>query len=214
MENLQPSTAKQFKSLWKLGGLTPWQLVRNVFGEIGTNHSLGRASELAFDFLFALFPLILLMVTLFGLFTSRSVELQNHLLSYFGDLLPPAAFQLLRATATELAANASGGKLTFDIVFALWFASGGLNSMISALTLASSVREARSRFKVRTIALGLTTSFRFFSLPPCFCPREQPFCRLVRDRTSIATDGRLHLEDYSVAGCYPLRYYVVFGAPI
>ena len=156
MENLQPSTAKQFKSLWKLGGLTPWQLVRNVFDEIGTNHSLGRASELAFDFLFALFPLILLMVTLFGLFTSRSVELQNHLLSYFGDLLPPAAFQLLRATATELAANASGGKLTFDIVFALWFASGGLNSMISALNLAYRVREARSWFKVRTIALGLT----------------------------------------------------------
>jgi membrane protein len=108
MENLQPSTAKQFKSLWKLGGLPPWQLVRNVFDEIGTNHSLGRASELAFDFLFALFPLILLMVTVFGLFTSRSVELQNHLLSYFGDLLPPAAFQLLRATATELAANAAG----------------------------------------------------------------------------------------------------------
>lgn len=156
MENLQPSTAKQFKSLWKLGGLTPWQLVRNVFDEIGTNHSLGRASELAFDFLFALFPLILLMVTLFGLFTSRSVELQNHLLSYFAGLLPSAAFQLLRKTATELAANASGGKLTFDIVFALWFASGGLNSMISALNLAYRVREARSWLKVRTIALGLT----------------------------------------------------------
>ena len=156
MENLQPSTATQFKSLWKLGGLTPWQLVSNVIEEIGRNHSLGRASELAFDFLFALFPLILLMVTLFGLFTSRSVELQNHLLSYFGGLLPPAAFQLLRATVTELAANASGRKLTFDIVFTLWFASGGLNSMISALNLAYRVREARSWFKVRTIALGLT----------------------------------------------------------
>ena len=72
------------------------------------------------------------MLTLFGLFTSRGAELQNHLLSYFGDLLPPAAFQLLRATATELATNASGGKLTFDIVFALWFARRP-NSMISAL---------------------------------------------------------------------------------
>jgi membrane protein len=156
MTSSQTSTAKQPKSLWKLGGLTPWRLVRNVFDEISANDSLGRASELAFDFLFALFPLILLMVTLFGLFAPRSVELQNDLLSYFADFLPPAAFQLLRATATELAAKAGGGKLTFGIVFVLWFASGGVSSMISALNLAYHVREARSWFKVRTIALGLT----------------------------------------------------------
>src|ERR1700684_1505523 len=113
MKDPSPPTPKQSKSLWKLGGLSPWQLVLNVFDQIKTNNTLGRASELAFDFLFALFPLILLMLTLFGLFASRSVELQNDLLLYFADFLPPAAFQLLRTTATELAANASGGKLTF-----------------------------------------------------------------------------------------------------
>jgi membrane protein len=156
MTSSQASTAKEPKSLWKLGGLTPWRLVRNVFDEICANNSLGRASELAFDFLFALFPLILLMVTFFGLFASRSVELQNDLLSYFADFLPPAAFELLKATATELAANAGGGKLTFGIVFVLWFASGGVSSMISALNSAYHVREARSWFTVRTIALGLT----------------------------------------------------------
>ena len=69
-----------------------------------SNNILGRASELAFDFLFSLFPLILFMVTLFGLFASHSVELQNDLLSYFGDFLPPDAFHLLRTTAIELAA--------------------------------------------------------------------------------------------------------------
>jgi membrane protein len=168
MKNPQPSTAKQFKSLWKLGGLTPWQLVRNVFDEISANNFLGRASELAFDFLFALFPLILLMLTLFGLFASRSVELQNDLLSYFADFLPLAAFQLLRAAATELVANAGGGKLTFGIVFALWFASGGVSSMISALNLAYRVREARSWIKVRTIAIGLTVLISILLLTALF----------------------------------------------
>lgn len=155
MTNREPIAAKQFKSLWKLGGLTPWQLARNVFDDIRANNFLGRASELAFDSLFALFPLILLMVTLFGLFSSRSIELQSHLLLFFAAFLPPAAFQMLRASATELAANPRGGKLTFDIVCALWFASGGVNSMISALNVAYRVREARSWFKVRTLALGL-----------------------------------------------------------
>ena len=158
------SRAKRSKSLWRLGGLTSWQLARNTFAEIKTNNFLGRASELAFDFLFALFPLILLMVTLFGLFASRSAELENDLLSQFAYLLPPTAFQLLRTTATELATAASGGRMTFDIAFAAWFASGGTSSMISALNLVYHISEARSWFKVRAIALGLTLLNSIFLL--------------------------------------------------
>jgi len=150
----QPSAAA--KSLWKLGGLTPGQLARTVFEEIIANNVLGRAAELAFYFLFALFPLILLVMTVFGLFASRRVDLQNDLLSYFADFLPPTAFQLLKRVATELAANASGGKLTFGVVSALWFTSSGISSMISFLNLAHHVREARSSFKVRAIVLGLS----------------------------------------------------------
>src|ERR1700733_6803758 len=88
----RPATlaAKPPKSLWNLGGLTFRQLARNVFEEIRAKNFLGRASELAFDFLFALFPLILLLMTLLGLFASRSAELQNDLLSYFADFLPAA----------------------------------------------------------------------------------------------------------------------------
>lgn len=148
--------AKQFQSIWNLGGLTPWQLARSVLDEISANNFLGRASELAFDFLFALFPMILLMVTLFRLFASRSLELQSVLLSSFADFLPPEAVRLLRTTATELAANATSGKLAITVVVALWFGAGGVSSMISALNLAYRVREARSWFKVRAIALGLT----------------------------------------------------------
>ncbi len=71
MAKQQPTTAKQFSSLWSLGDLTPWQLVHNVFEEIRASNIFGRASELAFYFLFALFPLILLLMTLFGLFASH-----------------------------------------------------------------------------------------------------------------------------------------------
>ena len=41
-------TAKKSESLWKLGGLTVWQLGRNVFDEIIANDVFGRAAELAF----------------------------------------------------------------------------------------------------------------------------------------------------------------------
>jgi membrane protein len=168
MTNPEPRNANQFKTLWKLGGLTPWQLGRDVFEEIITNNLFGRAAELAFYFLFALFPLILLMVTLFGLFASQSIELQNDLLSYFADFLPPTAFQLLRTVAAELVANASGGKLTFGIVSALWCVSGGISSMISALNSVYHVRETRSWFKVRAIALGLSLLISILLLAALF----------------------------------------------
>jgi len=143
-------------SAWKLGGLSPWRLARRVLRDIAVHNFFGRASELAFDFLFALFPLLLFLLTLIGLFTSRSSELQSDLLAYFADFLPPAAFGLLDKTTIELAANASNGKLTAGILLAVWFASGGVSSMISALNLAYGAREQRSWLRVRATALFLT----------------------------------------------------------
>jgi membrane protein len=70
--------------------------------------------------------------------------------------LPPAAFQVVSHTLTEVTRNTGGGKITFGIVLTLWFASGGMSSMISALDGAYEIRERRSWLKVRLIALALT----------------------------------------------------------
>lgn len=163
-----PSTSKQFKTLWALGGLTPWQLGCNVIEGIIANNVFGRAAELAFYSLFALFPLILLMGTMFGLFAAHRVELQSDLLSYFADFLPPTAFQLLRTVATELAGHASGRKLIFGVLTALWCVSGGISSMISSLNSADHVRETRPWFKVRAIAIGLSLLISILLLAALF----------------------------------------------
>jgi len=95
MTSPRTSTTKHIKSLWTLRGLSFSQLCRNILDRVNENDVFGRAAELAFNFLFALFPLILVMMTLFGLFSSHSIELQNRFLSYFADFLPQTAFQLL-----------------------------------------------------------------------------------------------------------------------
>jgi membrane protein len=164
----RPSSAKESKSLWNLGGLTLSQLGRSVFDEIIANNVFGHAAELAFYFLFALFPLILIMVTSFGLLAADRIELQNDLLSYFAALLPTTAFQLLKTVVGELAAHASSGKLTFGIVSALWAVSGGIDSMISSLNLAHHVRETRSWFKVRAIAIALSLLISILLLSALF----------------------------------------------
>ena len=163
-----PSAGKQLDSIWKLGGLTFWQLTRRVVHGIDQDDLFGRASELAFNFLLALFPLLLFMLALFGLFASRSNELQSSLLSYFAHFLPPSAFQLLKAITMEMAANPTGGKLTFSIVLTLWFASGGMSSMISTLDAVYHVRESRTWLKGRVIALGLTIAISILLLTSLF----------------------------------------------
>lgn len=143
-------------SLWTRGGLTFWQLARNVYHALLQDNLIGRASGLAFNFLLAFFPLMLFLLALFSMFASRSLELENSFLLYFSHLLPFAAFQLLRQIMGELSVETSGGKLTLSIALALWFASGGISSMISALNDAYRVPDSRSWIRIRATALALT----------------------------------------------------------
>jgi membrane protein len=148
--------------------MTLSQLGHSVFDQIIKNDIFGHAAELAFYFLFALFPLVLIMMTLFGLFATQRIELQNNLLSYFAGFLPSAAFQILKRVVGELASHASPGKLTLGVVSALWGVSGGINAMIKSLNLAYQVRETRPWFKVRAIALGLSVLISILLLTALF----------------------------------------------
>jgi membrane protein len=155
MASTKSNNVQKPESLWKLGGLTFWRLTKNVIRESMEDRLLERASGLAFDFFLALFPMLVFLLSLFGLFASRSSQLQSSLLGYFADFLPPAGFEILRKFTEELAMNASSGKLTFGILVAIWFASGGVVSMISTLNLIHHATETRSWFKVRATALVL-----------------------------------------------------------
>jgi membrane protein len=157
-----PSGRPNFKAIWIFGGLSFWELVGNVYRGALEDDLPARASGMAFDFLLALFPQFVFLLALFGLFASRSIELRTGLLSYFADFLPPLAFQLLKNTTEELATSQSAGKLTISILVALWFASGGVASMISSLNVAYHAREGRSWLRMRATALGLTLIISIF----------------------------------------------------
>jgi membrane protein len=151
----QPASS-ELDSLWKLGGLSPWRLTVNVFHSISTDDLLDRASGLAFDFVLAFFPLMLFMLSVFGLFAARGSTTFDYLISYFTDFLPPSASELVNTILDELARNSGSGKVTLGIVAGVWFAAGGVSSMISTLNVIYRVREARSWLRIRAIAVGLT----------------------------------------------------------
>jgi membrane protein len=155
---------QQWHTLWDFGGLSAKELGKRVVSGIIENDLPGRSSELAFNFILALFPLLLFLVSLFGLFASRGQLLNSNLMRYLADVLPPSAFAVVNRTFVEICRNSGGGKTTFGIILTLWFASGGMNSMMSTLNGAYSVREGRSYVKVRLVALALTMAVSFLVL--------------------------------------------------
>ncbi|HZR64961.1 MAG TPA: YihY/virulence factor BrkB family protein [Terriglobales bacterium] len=156
MADSRLSTVEQVSTIWHLGGLTLRQLGKKVFNGINEDNLLGGAAELAFNFVLALFPMMIFLLSLLGLFASRGTALRGQLVSYFSSVLPPDAATLITKTIGEVMHNASNGKITFGIVLTIWFASGGMSSMISALNGVYEVREMRSWFKVRAISVVLT----------------------------------------------------------
>lgn len=150
------STDEQVSSIWSLGGLSVRQLGKKVINAVNDDFLLDRASALAYNSILALFPLLLFLLALLGIFASRSSTLQTNLMGYVAQVLPPEAFQVIQHTLTEVTKNTGGAKLTLGIVLTLWFASSGMSSMMSALDGAYEVRESRSFIKVRLTAIGLT----------------------------------------------------------
>jgi membrane protein len=152
------STTEQVSTIWNLGGLTVRQLLKRVYAGIDQDNLIGRAAELAFNFVLALFPLFIFLFSLLGLFASRGSTLRDNLFSYIYQVLPPDAAHVIANTLHEVMLNASNGKLTFGIVLTIWFASGGMSSMFSALNGVYEVRETRSFIKVRAISFAMTVA--------------------------------------------------------
>jgi len=154
-----PRSAREpIQSIWKLGSLSVRQLTSRVIRGINEDDLLGRASQLAFNFILAIFPFMIFLLALFGIFASHRAALVQNFLSYVSVALPPAAFRLFSETVREIIQRTDGGKLTFAFVLALWFASGGMSSMMSTLNGVYRVHDSRSFLKYRGQALALTAA--------------------------------------------------------
>lgn len=156
------STRQQIQSLWDCGGLSWRELSRRVWGGINRNDLINRAYELAFKFLLALFPMLLFIFAVFGMFASEGSKLRNDLFYYFQAALPPAASHILMRTVQEVTPTTGGGKLTFGLLFALYSGSSGMTQLMSTLNAAYEVHESRSWIKVHLISIALTLAMSFF----------------------------------------------------
>jgi membrane protein len=198
------STKQQVESIWSLGGLTTKQLLKRVWIEIDNDDLLGRASELAYNFLLAVFPMLLFLVSLFGVFAAQRGELQGRLFYYLGQVLPPSAYELISKTLQEVIKNSGGGKVTLGLVLALWAGAGGMSSLMSGLNAAYNVRDARPWWKKRGIAVALTLAISILVIAALFIV-------VAGGNVAELVGGKLHLGTAAIISWKVLQWPVALA---
>jgi uncharacterized BrkB/YihY/UPF0761 family membrane protein len=149
-----------FKSM-SLGGLSWKDLAKRVYAETTDDDVLGRAAQLSYYFLLALFPALLFLTSLLGYFAGEDSQLRSSLFSYLSAVLPGDASKLIAETVNDVTNSSGGGKLSFGILATLWAASNGMGAISESLNAAYDLKETRSWWKVRLIAVGLTLALSF-----------------------------------------------------
>ena len=128
------------------------RVARRVWRESGEDDVLGASAELGYYFLLALFPMLIFLTSLIGFIP----DLQASIFHELRRIAPGDAMRVVNETMEDVVSKRGGGWLSFGILGTLWAASTGTAALIDTLNRAYEVKETRSYWKIRLIALGLT----------------------------------------------------------
>jgi membrane protein len=118
----------------------------------------GSSAELAYRFLFALFPFMIFLSALGGFVASwlGIPDPATRVLDAAGSDLPPELVATIRPELEAVLGSTSPGLLSFGALAALWAATGGTNALIKAMNRAYGVEDTRGFVQRYLLALGLT----------------------------------------------------------
>mgnify|MGYP000144327784 CR=1 FL=1 len=148
------SLRDEWREVWALGGLRVSTLARRVWDEINADDVWGYAAQLAYYFLFSLFPFFIFLAALLAYIPIP--DLMEQIMALLGQLLPGTVLDMVKDNVLELVTQPRGGLLSFGILLALWTAASGIAAMTDSLNRAYGVKEGRAFWKVRLVAVSLT----------------------------------------------------------
>jgi membrane protein len=133
-------------------------LVKNIIKDDLTSLS----SEMAFNFILTVSPFAILLVAIFGLFSSDNVI--NDIIFFLSPIAPRDALEALKEALTGINQASTGGILTIGFLSTLWGVSGTTDVIIKGLNRTYKVKETRPIWitKGLTIFLVLITVLVLF----------------------------------------------------
>jgi membrane protein len=118
----------------------------------------GMSAELAYRWLFAVFPFGLFLAAL-GAFVASSMGMQNpgqQIVDALGDNLPTELAAGVQPELERVIGHQQPGLVSIGALLALWAATSGMMTVIKAMNRAYDVEETRSAVTRYGIGIGLT----------------------------------------------------------
>ncbi|MEX1022594.1 MAG: YihY/virulence factor BrkB family protein [Dehalococcoidia bacterium] len=132
--------------------------LRALVREIQEDDVTGAAAELAFRFLFALFPFFIFLAALasFGAEWLGIEDPTQRIISQIGNALPSEGASVLEGQLSAVFESRNAGLLSFGAIAALWAASTGTKTMMKGMNRAYDAEEDRPFLQKQAVGLGLT----------------------------------------------------------
>src|SRR4051812_23251982 len=151
---------------------------------ISADDLTGLAGQVAYSLLFALFPFLLLLLSLVPYLPVP--DLPDRLLGILRGLLPKDAFSLVAENVRKLASEREGGILSFGLLIALWSSTGAITSLIDTLNRAYGVPEKRPFLEVQGLAVLMVIGLSLFILAALALLILGPRLRRIAERLSMS----------------------------
>lgn len=146
-------------TLWTRAGLGWRELAIRLWRQVYEDELLARCAELAYFFLFSVFPLLLFLTTLLG-YADAYTGMRADLFRLLARFTPSRdVTTLLHGTLDEITKARNSAKLSLSLAAALWVASNGMLAVSRTLNHAYGLKETRRWWLRRLVALALTLAF-------------------------------------------------------
>src|SRR5262249_25971039 len=131
---------------------------KRFLSDVQRDDVAGMSAELAYRFLFAIFPFGIFVAALTA-FAAGAVGVQDptsQIMGAVSDNLPADVANSVRPQIEAGVGTARRSLLPLGAILALWAATGGTNALMKAMNRAFEVQENRSLVPRYALAIGLT----------------------------------------------------------
>ena len=134
----------------------------NLWRDFQDDDILNGAAVLAFFFLLAVFPAAIFVLSLLPYLSIP--HLQQAIVDLLHQVLPQQSASLFEGTIRYAESGGKEGLLTFGLILSLWSGSTGVYAITEQLNAICDVKEPRSFWKARGIAILMTVFYAVLTI--------------------------------------------------
>lgn len=128
------------------------RFIKAMYYRLLEDDILALGAQMAYYLILSFFPFLIFLMALVGNSPISSQQVLGGLLG----ILPKEAYILVRNTVVEIVDTRAGSLAPVSGIFALWFASNGIGSIITGLNKAYDEKERRPFWLVKIISIIFT----------------------------------------------------------